>query len=201
MDLARDCGRQLTVRQGDLLTAYLQLLEKWNRKMNLVGPRDWQSMLTTLVIDSWHLADFLGDFDFEDDARIVDLGAGAGLPGIPLRVFWDKGEYVLVEPRHKRALFMQTAIRTMGLAHTRVARCRVEDLASGEVPANLVLSRAFCPWRTFLDIAHPLLHKDGLCLVMANTAEPTRIPSGWRLKGSTSYGVGADERFFWMFAR
>jgi 16S rRNA (guanine527-N7)-methyltransferase len=200
-DAALECGRHLTARQAGLLTTYLHLLEKWNRKMNLVGPRDWQTMLTTLVVDSWHLGDFLGDLDLGDDDRILDLGAGAGLPGIPLRAFWDKGEYVLVEPRHKRALFMQTAIRAMGLARTRVAMCRVEHLPSGDVPAKLVLSRAFCPWRRFLDLACPLLDQNGLCLVMANTAEPTQIPSGWELKGVTTYEVGADERSFWMFVR
>ncbi|GAU07702.1 16S rRNA (guanine(527)-N(7))-methyltransferase RsmG [Desulfoplanes formicivorans] len=201
MDLALDCGRNLSVQQAGLVTTYLQLLEKWNRKMNLVGPRDWQTMLTTLVIDSWNLGDFLGDLDLGDDDRILDLGAGAGLPGIPLRIFWGKGDYVLVEPRHKRAMFMQTAIRTMALARTRVASCRVENLPPNDLPARLVLSRAFCPWRRFLDIAGPLLQEDGVCLVMANTPEPTQIPTGWELKRATSYPVGTDQRSFWMFAR
>ena len=199
--LARKLGRELTTRQAGLVTSYLQLLEKWNKKMNLVGPRDWETMLETLVIDSWNLGDFLTDLNLKDDVRTLDLGAGAGLPGIPLRVFWDKGDYLLVEPRQKRAMFMQTAIRTIGLTRTRVATCRVEQLNSSELPASLVLSRAFCPWREFLAIAGPLLKENGLCLVMANTPEPTNIPSGWELKDTTSYDVGDDQRSFWLFAQ
>jgi len=94
-------GRKLTNEQARSLTIYLELLEKWNKKMNLVGPRDWQTMLATLMIDSWNLADVLQSLDLGDGFRTLDLGAGAGLPGIPLRVFWDQGEYILVESRQK----------------------------------------------------------------------------------------------------
>ncbi len=200
-DRACKLGRNLTAQQAGRVTIYLQLLEKWNRKMNLVGARDWETMLGTLVIDSWNLGDFLDGLDLGDDGRTLDLGAGAGLPGIPLRIFWDKGEYVLVEPRQKRAMFMQTAVRNMNIRRTRVAECRVEHLPLADLPARLVVSRAFCPWRNFLDIARPLLVKDGLCLVMSNTPEPDEIPSGWMLAGCASYDVGPEQRSLWLFSR
>ncbi len=199
--LARTSGRELTTREADLLAAYLQLLDKWNNKMNLVGPKDWETILTTLIIDSWHLADFLHTLSWHEDVHTLDLGAGAGLPGIPLRVFWDKGEYVLVEPRQKRAVFMQTAIRTMQLERTRVAACRVEQLEADNLPATLVLSRALCPWREFLPMAGPLLQDDGLCLVMSHRPEPSHIPSGWQVKDTYTYAVGRDQRSFWLFGR
>jgi 16S rRNA (guanine527-N7)-methyltransferase len=199
-DRAGELGRNLTAQQAGRVTTYLQLLEKWNRKMNLVGPRDWKTMLGTLVIDSWNLGDFLNGLHLEDDGRTLDLGAGAGLPGIPLRIFWDKGEYVLVEPRQKRAMFMQTAIRAMQLARTRVAACRVEHLPATDLPARLVVSRAFCPWREFLAIARPLLVKDGFCLVMSHTPEPDALPPGWILAGCSSYDVGPEQRSFWLFS-
>jgi 16S rRNA (guanine527-N7)-methyltransferase len=198
---AAELGRKLTAQQARGVAVYLQLLEKWNKKMNLVGPRTWEPMLDTLVIDSWNLGDFLGDLHLGDEVRTLDLGAGAGLPGIPLRIFWDRGTYLLVEPRQKRAMFMQTAIRAMQLARTQVAACRVEHLPSAELPARLVVSRAFCPWREYLDIARPLLDQEGFCLVMANMPEPDEIPAGWRLVGCSSYPVGQEQRSFWLFSR
>ncbi|WP_462325140.1 16S rRNA (guanine(527)-N(7))-methyltransferase RsmG [Desulfoplanes sp.] len=198
--MALELGRNLTSHQAGLVTTYLQLLEKWNQKMNLVGPGDWQTMLATLVIDSWNLGDFLNGLDLADNHLALDLGAGAGLPGIPLRIFWTKGEYVLVEPRQKRAMFMQTALRTMSLERTRVASCRVEELPENDPPASLVLSRAFCPWRDFLSLASPLLDRKGYCLVMTNQTEPTDIPKGWRLVRSVTYPVGGDQRSFWLFS-
>ncbi len=193
-------GRVLTPQQTRGLTTYLRLLEKWNKKMNLVGPRDWQSMLATLIIDSWNLADLLHSLDLEEGFRTLDLGAGAGLPGIPLRVFWDRGDYVLVEPRQKRAIFMNTALAGMALERTSVAACRIENLDPTLLPARLVVSRAFCPWRDFLAIAGPLLEAKGYCLVMSREATPTDIPSGWNLVRTVSYNVGPDQRSFWLFS-
>ena len=197
---AASFGRKLTPQQACSLTTYLELLEKWNKKMNLVGPGDWQVMLSTLIIDSWNLSDLLHSLDLGEEFRTLDLGAGAGLPGIPLRVFWDKGEYVLVEPRQKRAIFMNMVLGSMGLEDTVVAGCRIENLDAAFLPARLVVSRAFCPWRDFLAIAGPLLEKDGYCLVMSNEAEPKDIPSGWNLARTVSYAVGPDQRSFWLFS-
>ncbi|MDD4649720.1 MAG: 16S rRNA (guanine(527)-N(7))-methyltransferase RsmG [Desulfoplanes sp.] len=193
-------GRKLTNEQARSLTIYLELLEKWNKKMNLVGPRDWQTMLATLMIDSWNLADVLQSLDLGDGFRTLDLGAGAGLPGIPLRVFWDQGEYILVESRQKRAIFMRTVLATMGLGHIKVAGCRIENLDQDLLPARLVVSRAFCPWRDFLAIAEPLLEKDGYCLVMSNEPTPTDVPSGWHLVRTVPYLVNSDQRSFWLFS-
>ncbi len=203
--LARQLGRELTDEQASLLTVYLQLLTKWNAKMNLVGPRDWQTMLATLVLDSWYLGDFLSGLALglalEENIRTLDLGAGAGLPGIPLRVFWDKGEYVLVEPRQKRAVFMQTAIRNMRLKGIRVAACRVEQLTRDDVPATLVVSRAFCPWRECLGLAASLVREQGYCLIMSRRSTPENIPPGWQLHRTSSYPVDHDKRWFWLFVR
>ncbi len=120
-------GRALTDEQAGLLAAYLGLLVKWNSRMNLVGPSAWPEILETLVQDSWHLADLLESLD-PQPAETLDLGAGAGLPGIPLRVFWTSGDYWLVEPRQKRALFMEQAAAHMRLPRTRVVCARMEAL-------------------------------------------------------------------------
>ena len=85
-------GRELTGSQADGLAAYLGLLQTWNRKINLVGPARWPEMLEGLVADSWHLAELLAGLDLPPQPVTFDFGAGAGIPGVPLRLFWGAGE-------------------------------------------------------------------------------------------------------------
>jgi 16S rRNA (guanine527-N7)-methyltransferase len=196
----RTLGRTLTLLQADRLARYLNLLVKWNRKMNLVGPSSWEEVLDTLIVDSWHLADFLESLDLQEDLRTLDLGAGAGLPGIPLRMFWSAGTYVLVEPRQKRAIFMNRALAELRLEGTSVAGVRFEQLPADLLPVDLVLSRAFCPWREFLDIARPMLKPAGRVVVLASAEEPDNVPLEWRFRAGRTYPVQGRDRYFWAFS-
>ena len=199
-DSCRALGRTLSAEQADHLTTYLNLLVKWNKKMNLVGPSTWEEMLETLIVDSWHLAEFLKELELKSDPLTLDLGAGAGLPGIPLRMFWSAGRYVMVEPRRKRTIFMNRALAELGLAGTSVAAVRFEQLPADLLPVDLVLSRAFCPWREFLDIARPMLKPDGRVVVLALEKEPDNVPSGWRFCAGRTYPVQGKNRYFWGFS-
>lgn len=196
-------GRDLTEPQAQGLAGYLNLLIAWNARMNLVGIRDWQSILADLVADSWHLADILADLLAEqslpENPRILDLGAGAGLPGIPLRMFWSAGDYLMVEPRQKRAIFLQTAIANLDLKRTRVFAGRTEELPEAEHDADLVLGRAFLPWREFLGLARTLIKPTGRALVFANAETPTDVPDGWSLECARDYSSSAGSRSFWVF--
>jgi 16S rRNA (guanine527-N7)-methyltransferase len=89
------------------LCAYLDLLRKWKKVANLTGPGNWPEILGKLVLDSFHLASFLDSLALPPDALCLDLGAGAGLPGLPLRMLRPIGRHVLVEMREKRALFLR----------------------------------------------------------------------------------------------
>jgi len=171
---------------------------KWKDAVNLVSARDWQDALANLVADSWHLADFLTTLSLPAAPRCLDLGAGAGLPGLPLRVFWTPGRYLLVEPRHKRVAFMRTALARMGLERTEARGCRAQELPG----ADLVLSRAFMPWRDLLAFVRPLLAPGGLCVVMANQDAPgaAELPPGWALRGRAAYASGPGQRYFWALS-
>ncbi|MDY7002380.1 MAG: RsmG family class I SAM-dependent methyltransferase, partial [Thermodesulfobacteriota bacterium] len=169
-DVARAAGklgRDLSPTQAEGLAAYLEALVKWNAAVNLVGPSAWKEILGTLVADSWHLADFLRglDLDFGPQGPLtLDIGAGAGLPGIPLRLFWDSGSYSMVEANKKRAAFLQFALSRISLPRTFVLPVRVEHLGEEFVPADIILSRAFCPWPDFLTLCRDKIKERGLCL-------------------------------------
>ena len=138
---AKRLGRVLGDEEARLLSVYLGLLVKWNSRMNLVGPSTWPDILETLIQDSWHLSDLLQAVEPQPGQTLV-LGAGAGLPGIPLRVFWQAGEYYLVEPRQKRALFMEQAVAHMRLPRTKVVCARMEALPQARREADR-FDRAF----------------------------------------------------------
>lgn len=184
-----------------LLAQYISELLTWNKKTNLIGKQDWASAYQFLIKDSLYLARLLSRLDLPAQPLTLDLGAGAGLPGIPLRIVWPAGEYVLVEPRQKRALFLHHAVRLSSLLRTRVCMCRVEELR--EQPADLIISRAMCPWAELLDLASPLLSSQGRVVVFSNHVwEPTRNRlDGWKLSLEESYPAGNNGyRYFWVFS-
>ena len=97
--LVASTGADVPEKALEPLGIYLEMLCQWNKAMNLVGPHSWQNMLTRLVADSFHLAPFLSGLPMPASPLTWDLGAGAGLPGIPLRMLWPDGSYYMVEVR------------------------------------------------------------------------------------------------------
>lgn len=190
-------GRVLTDDQAGMLAVYLGLLVKWNSRMNLVGPATWPEILETLIQDSWRLADLLQAID-PQPAETLDLGAGAGLPGIPLRVFWTAGDYWLVEPRQKRALFMEQAAAHMRLPRTRVLCARMEALPPARRQAGLIVSRAFMPWKKLLAEVRGYLAPGGRVLVMSNEATGETV-DGYALEVERDYAVAGKTRWFRLF--
>lgn len=202
-EILRFCAklnRNLSAAQALGLGTYVRLLLKWNTRINLVGAADWQAILADLVADSWHLADFLRTLPLPPNPRCVDLGAGAGLPGIPLRLFWQTGEYFLVEIRRKRTAFLFQAVAALGLRQTCVHPQRAEQALPALAPLDLCLSRAFMPWPKLLDLIRPWLAPGGLLVIMANEAAPETFPGPWRPAGSHAYPAAGKTRYFWALA-
>ncbi len=188
------------------LYAYLALLLKWNKAMNLVGPQSWLEILNTLAADSFFLAEFLNSLPLPQEPQIWDLGAGAGLPGIPLRLIWTKGRYTLVEAREKRALFLQNALANCGVPGTKVFRGRAEAFMAQAEPADLILSRAFMPWQKLLDFITPGLKQGGLAVFMMLERLPRVLPARWLAAGQLEYHLPAPDgkklrRNFWALRR
>ncbi len=168
--------------------------------MNLVGPLHWQRMLAELAADSWHLADFLRTLPLPGAPRCMDLGAGAGLPGIPLRMLWQQGSYTLVEVRAKRAMFMQQALANLRLPGVAVFEGRAEEALAREAPLDLIVSRAFMPWLRLLELVTPFCAANGFVVFMANDPPPSSLPQGWLLHSQKAYTAGGKQRHFWAIA-
>jgi 16S rRNA (guanine527-N7)-methyltransferase len=180
------------------LQVYLDLLLKWNRVMNLVGHSDWKILLNDLVMDSFFLDVFLRRvFKGNDRDTVLDLGAGAGLPGIPLRLVWKNGTCYLVESRLKRAAFMKQAIGSLNLENTFVLNCRAEDIQSGVLPAKLIISRAFMPWPKLLPLAGSMLGEKGMLVVLSNEKFAGQDIPGFNMLETMEYIVNNKKRYFW----
>ncbi len=206
-------GRELSPRQAQVLAGYLGLVERFRTRVNLVGPSDWRVVLETLVADSWHLADFLAGEAASavlppPGAPLVclDFGAGAGLPGLPLRAFWERGPYWLLEARQKRCVFLSEAVARLGLAGLRVAegdvRRTVPDILAREPGAFvLCLGRAFAPWARFLALCRELVRPPMAVLAMTGAPCPAgETPDGFALGAEAAYAVAGKTRYLSLFA-
>ena len=185
----------------EALTGYLTLVLKWNKVMNLVGPYSWKDILTILIIDSLHLNQFLRSLPLPAAPVTWDFGAGAGLPGIPLRALWHEGEYHLVDVREKRAMFMEQTVRRLRIPNTTVYKGRVEEFMAKHDPADLMLSRAFMPWKKLLDLVGPNIKPQGRIVVLALEPVPADLTEGWSVEKEISYSVGKDTRYFWSLIK
>jgi len=180
------------------LAEYLEMLCQWNKAMNLVGPHTWQDMLTRLAVDSFYLANFLDALELPESPLCWDLGAGAGLPGIPLRMVWARGAYYMVEVREKRALFISSVLSRLQLTSTHIFRGPVEHFFQGQYyKADCILSRAFMPWRQLLDLAGPHLRPEGALVILALEPAPRELPAPWKLLRQQSYVADGHGRWFW----
>lgn len=181
---------------------YSSLLLKWNRKMNLVGVHDRPGVMR-LLEDSFSLAEFMGELfpNSPVSFRTLDLGAGAGLPGIPLRMVWECGQYIMVEARQNRAIFLANVLARLKLPNTSVFNGRAEKFfEASQSAADCIISRAFMPWEKLLPFSAPHITPDGYLIVLSRTAPPS-MPSDWIVARQKSYNSSLGTRWFWALSK
>ena len=186
------------------LGAYLSLLMRWNRVMNLTGAKTWREALI-LAADSFFLARFLEELPLPAQPLTWDLGAGAGLPGLPLRMVWQDGEYHMVEVREKRAIFLHTVLSRLALPRTLAVHERAEDFFARmfalKRQADCMLSRAFMPWERLLPFVADSLGPDGCVCIAATRPPPDALPERWILAAEYAYELDGVRRFFWALRK
>ena len=129
------------------LQRYAQLLHTWNKVHNLSGAKNI-SEIEKNIEDSLYPKELL-----IGAKTVLDIGSGAGFPGLILAIEYPQISFVLAEPLHKKASFLKTAVRTLGLENVDVATCKAQEL---EQTFDLILSRAVAPTQELLQIAKPV---------------------------------------------
>lgn len=147
------------------LVAYVALLAKWNATYNLTAIRDPDRMLTHHVLDSLSVLSTLDALVDASDVRVLDVGSGAGLPGLPIAIARPAWRVTMLEPVHKKAAFVTQAIAELGVANAEVVAQRVEDYAPRS-PAHIAISRAFSDLASFAESTARHLTNDGAMVAM-----------------------------------
>ena len=124
------------------LCRYVELLGKWNRSYNLTAVRDPGEVVTRHILDS------LSILPWASEGTLLDVGAGAGLPGIPLAIASPELDVTLVDGAGKKVRFMNHVVRQLALANVHPLHVRVEELES-DAPFNAITSRAFSSLEAF----------------------------------------------------
>lgn len=141
------------------LQQYLKLLEKWNKAYNLTAIRDIEEMAVRHVFDSLAIAEWV------KGNRLLDVGSGAGLPGIPLAITHPHWQVVLLDSNGKKVRFLQEVKRVLHLDNVEVVQSRVENYHPAEGFAT-VTSRAFSDLDQMLKWTGHLVAADGIWLAM-----------------------------------
>jgi 16S rRNA (guanine527-N7)-methyltransferase len=170
------------------LMDYLVLLDKWNRAYNLTGVKDIDSMVTR------HLLDSLAILPWVSGARVLDVGAGAGLPGIPIAIANPELQVTLLDSNGKKTRFMQEAKRVLKLDNIEIVQNRVENYHPN--PAfDTVTSRAFSDLEQMISWTKHLIATPGRWLAMKGRfpkAELAAIQRDYQIKTYSVPGLDGE---------
>jgi len=144
-------GLTLQQTQHDQLIEYLYLLEKWNQVYNLTAIRDPRKMLSYHLLDSLSILPGL-----QSCRKALDVGSGAGLPGIPLAITMPEAIWVMLDSNARKTRFIRQAIAHCGLKNAQVVQSRVEDYHSPD-SLDFIVSRAYASLAEFCDSVTHLL--------------------------------------------
>lgn len=165
--------------RADRLLAYLELLERWNRTYNLTAVPPGPAGVVRHLLDSLAVAPLL------TGQRFLDVGSGAGLPGLPLAMWFPDRAWTLLDASSKRVRFLRHAAPRLGLGNVECVHARVEDYEAA-VAFDTVLSRAFSTLGDFAARAGRHLGPDGRLAAMKGRLpedELEDLPPGWRITG------------------
>jgi 16S rRNA (guanine527-N7)-methyltransferase len=164
--LSDNVGMTLSSQQLDLFWKYLEILQDWNQRMNLVADAETETIIYRHFLDSLTC---LQSKRIEGALSILDLGAGAGFPGIPLKIAVPQLNLTVVESIQKKCRFLEQLIASLKLDQTRVVCARAESMA--QLPEhreqyNLVITRALAELAVAAELALPFVALQGTYIAM-----------------------------------
>ena len=200
--LAEGCaalGLNLDASVQASLLDYLGDLGQWNRAYNLTAVRDPVAMV------SLHLLDSLSVVPYLHDRRVIDVGSGAGLPGLVLALAEPQRHFTLLDANGKKAAFMRHALRRVAAANVVVVQARAEDY-DAQGGFDTVISRAFASLADMVRLSGHLCGPDGRLLAMKGRypeQEVAEVPRGFRVLDSQRLHVPglAAERHLLILGR
>jgi len=159
----RKLGIDLDSEQTARFLKYLELINIWNSKINLTSISDESEIVIKHFLDSLTVSEFV-----KDGTNVLDIGTGAGFPGVPLAIVNEKSKFTLLDSREKRIFFINEVIRDLKLENIETVAARAEDSNNG-IQRNrfdCVLTRAVSDIGEVLNLSAPYLSENGQIVLM-----------------------------------
>jgi len=197
-------GLDLSAATVELLVGYLRLIERWNGTYNLTAIRDARDMVTQHIVDCLAAAAaLLRRSEIPTAARILDVGSGAGLPGLVFAMAAPRTNVTCVESVGKKAAFMTHAAATLGLRNVVVSHGRVQEMTTPRF--EVIASRAFASLQDFVGSTAHLLESTGVWMALKGkepTDELARLGAvSFHVERLQVPGLDAERRVVWMKLR
>lgn len=177
-------GLHLSAEKQAQLLAYLHLLQKWNKTYNLTAITDFDKMISYHLLDSLSVALHLtGEY-------IVDVGSGAGLPGIPLALYFPEKKFTLIDSIGKKTRFISQVVRDLKLNNVQVVQTRAEEYQTKN-GFDTMIARAVASIDDLIEIAKHLLRQNGTLLMMKSDVSHEKMVLPHRIMKLTVPGIDA----------
>lgn len=183
----RELGLKASKEQQQQMLDYVALLKKWNNAYNLTAIRDEKSMVRRHLLDSLSVLPWLGT------ETTLDVGTGAGLPGIVLAIMRPDQAFILLDSNGKKTRFVRQAVLELGLPNVEVVQSRVQDFHR-QVPQ--ITARAFASLPDMLAMMAHILPENGSLLAMKAAQaelEIAQAPEGWHFDTVELHVPGLNE--------
>lgn len=203
-DGVRQLGLDLTEQQVEQLLTYLGLVAKWNKVYNLTAVREPEAMLSQHLLDSLAVVNPLRRRTGGRPGKLLDVGSGAGLPGVVIAICCPELQVDCVDTVGKKAAFIQQAAGQLQLPNLRGVHDRVENLAG---PYDVITARAFASLADFAVWSGSALAEQGVWMAMKGKhpdAEIAELPSTaevFHVEQLAVPGLDAERCIVWMRKR
>jgi 16S rRNA (guanine527-N7)-methyltransferase len=188
---ARLLGMQLSKHEIEAFECYATELKKWNSKVNLTSITKDKDIAIKHFIDSISLAPFIAAGD-----RVLDIGSGAGLPILPLKILMPEVPMVSVDAVAKKIHFQRHIVRTLNLQNMEAIHARVEELQQTHHHFfTVITSRAFTRLDRFVSLAAPLLAENGVLIAMKGEGAENEIAASDECVIAAGFTVTAIHRY------
>lgn len=179
---------------------YMKLLIEWNEKINLTAIVEPGQVITKHFLDSLTILNYIGT----KQQKIIDVGTGAGFPGIPIKIMDDLSEITLIDSLNKRINFLQEVINKNNLKNIRAIHGRAEDFGQDKLyreKYDVCVARAVAPMNFLVEYLLPFARVNGICICMkgANIEEELEEAKkainllGGKIEKVESFGLSGSE--------
>jgi len=179
---AKSFGILLDEKTVQAFEIYLKELLKWNQKINLTAIRTEKEIVLKHFLDSFSVYPYLSNVSF-----LLDIGSGAGFPGIPLKMVKSSLETTLIDSVRKKVDFQRHILRMLGLKGIEAIHARVQDkeiVQTMKGRFDMVISRGFSDLQNFLILSFPFLKRAGIALAMKGQLDIGEIQSLPKVEGT-----------------